>query len=79
MIYSKEDPAKAPVESYIAKTLIESTELKEKQRPNVWLTTAGTGPRSLFTWELKLPTAMGLGVNYPGESFHAPNEHIVIY
>jgi acetylornithine deacetylase/succinyl-diaminopimelate desuccinylase-like protein len=78
VIYSKEDPAKTPVESYIAKILVESTELVEREKPNVWPTIAGTGPMSLFTKELKLPTAMGLGINYPGASFHAPNEHIVI-
>ncbi len=77
-VYSKEDPAKTPLESYIAKTLISCTEMVEKEKPNVWPTVAGTGPMSLFTRELKLPTAMGLGVNYPGASFHAPNEHIVI-
>jgi acetylornithine deacetylase/succinyl-diaminopimelate desuccinylase-like protein len=78
LVYSKEDPAKTPVESYIAKILIESTELVEKEKPNVWPTIAGTGPMGLFTKELKLPTAMGLGINYSGASFHAPNEHIVI-
>jgi len=78
LVYSKEDPAKTPVESYIAETLIKCTEMVEKEKPNVWPTIAGTGPMSLFTRELKLPTAMGLGVNYPGASFHAPNEHIVI-
>ncbi len=58
--------------------MIECTEMVEMQKPNVWPTIAGTGPMSLFTKELNLPTAMGLGVNYPGASFHAPNEHIVI-
>ncbi len=77
-IYSKEDPAKTPVESYIAQTMIECTEMVEKVKPNVWPTVAGTGPMSLFTKELKLPTAMGLGINYPGAGFHAPNEHIII-
>jgi len=78
VIYSKEDPAKTPVESYIAQTMIECTEMVERVKPNVWPTIAGTGPMSLFTRELNLPTAMGLGVNYPGASFHAPNEHIII-
>lgn len=77
-VYSREDPAKTPVESYIAQILIRSSEMAEGETPNVWPTIAGTGPMSLFTRELKLPTAMGLGVNYPGASFHAPNEHIII-
>lgn len=77
-IFSREDPAKTPVESYIAQTMIACTELVEGQKPNVWPTIAGTGPMSLFTHDLKLPTAMGVGINYPGASFHAPNEHIVI-
>ncbi len=75
---SKEDPAKTPVESYIAQTLMRCAEMVEQEKPNVWPTIAGTGPMSLFTRELKLPTAMGLGVNYPGASFHAPNEHIIL-
>jgi acetylornithine deacetylase/succinyl-diaminopimelate desuccinylase-like protein len=75
---SKEDPAKTPVESHIAQTLITAVEMVGKETPNVWPTIAGTGPMSLFTRDLKLPTAMGAGVNYPGASFHAPNEHIVI-
>lgn len=78
VIYSKEDPAKTPVNSYIAQKLIGCTEMVEGVRPNVWPTIAGTGPMSLFTRELKLPTAMGVGINYAGASFHAPNEHIVI-
>jgi acetylornithine deacetylase/succinyl-diaminopimelate desuccinylase-like protein len=77
-IYSKENPARTPVESYIAQTMMQCTELVEGERPNVWPTVAGTGPMSLFTYDLKLPTAMGLGVNYPGASFHAPNEHIIL-
>jgi acetylornithine deacetylase/succinyl-diaminopimelate desuccinylase-like protein len=77
-IYSKENPAKTPVESYIAQTMIKCAEMVEGQKPNVWPTIAGTGPLSLFTHELKLPTALGLGVNYPGAGFHAPNEHIVL-
>jgi len=77
-IYSKENPAKTPVESYIAQTMMQCAELVEGEKPNVWPTIAGTGPMSLFTHELKLPTAMGLGVNYPGASFHAPNEHIIL-
>lgn len=78
VIYSKEDPAKTPVESYIAQTAVACSEIVEGERPNVWPTIAGTGPMSLFTRDLKIPTAMGLGVNYPGARFHAPNEHIVI-
>lgn len=78
IVYSKEDPAKTPVESYIAQTMIKCSEMAEGETPNVWPTIAGTGPMSLFTRELKLPTAMGLGVNYPGASFHAPNEHIIL-
>jgi len=78
IVYSKEDPAKTAVESYIAQTMITCAEMVDGEKPNVWPTVGGTGPMSLFTRELKLPTAMGVGVNYPGASFHAPNEHIVI-
>ena len=77
-IYSKENPAKTPVESYIAQTLMQCSELVEGEKPNVWPTIAGTGPMSLFTNQLKLPTAMGLGVNYAGAGFHAPNEHVIL-
>jgi len=77
-IHSREDPAKTNVASYIAQTLIRCTEMVYGRRPNVWPTIAGTGPLSLFTNKLKLPTAMGLGVSYPGSSFHAPNEHILV-
>ena len=78
ILHSKEDPAKTPVESEIAQTLIKCTELVYKSKPNVWPTIAGTGPLSVFTDKLKLPTAMGAGVSYPGSGFHAPNEHILV-
>src|SRR5487761_1515898 len=74
--HSLEDPAKTPVESEIAQIMIRCTKLVTGKRPNVWPTSPGTGPLSLFTDKLKLKTAMGLGVSYPGSSFHAPNEHI---
>ena len=77
-VFSGEDPAKTPVESYIAQTMIQCVELAEGERPNVWPTIAGTGPMSLFTNLVGVPTAMGLGINYPGASFHAPNENIVL-
>jgi acetylornithine deacetylase/succinyl-diaminopimelate desuccinylase-like protein len=76
--HSLEDPAKTPVESEIAQTMIHCTKLVTGKRPNVWPTSPGTGPLSLFTDKLKLKTAMGLGVSYPGSGFHAPNEHIKI-
>jgi acetylornithine deacetylase/succinyl-diaminopimelate desuccinylase-like protein len=75
---SKEDPAKTPLDSYIAQCFIKSSTMAEGKRPNVWPTIAGTGPLSLFTNTLGLPTAMGLGVNYPGAGLHAPNEHVVL-
>jgi acetylornithine deacetylase/succinyl-diaminopimelate desuccinylase-like protein len=78
VVHSKEDPAKTPIESYIAQIMIQCTEMVYGRKPNVWPTVAGTGPLSLFTKTLKLPTAMGLGVSYPGSSFHAPNEHILV-
>ena len=78
VIDSKEDPAKTPLESDIAQTCIRCTELVYGKKPNVWPTIAGTGPLSLFTHDLKLPTAMGLGVSYSGSGFHAPNEHIFV-
>ena len=77
-VYSMEDPARTPVDSYIAQTVIKSSAMAEGKTPNVWPTIAGTGPLSLFTNTLKLPTAMGLGVNYAGAGFHAPNEHVVL-
>ncbi len=77
-IDSMEDPAKTPVESKIAQTLIKCAELVYSRKPNVWPTIAGTGPLSVFTDRLKLPTAMGAGVSYPGSGFHAPNEHILV-
>ncbi len=76
VVHSMEDPAKTPLESYIAQTCIRCTEMVYRKEPNVWPTVAGTGPLSLFTRTLKLPTAMGLGVAYSGSGFHAPNEHI---
>ncbi|MDA4111551.1 MAG: M20/M25/M40 family metallo-hydrolase [Thaumarchaeota archaeon] len=78
VVYSGEDPAKTPVESYISQIMIRCVEMAEGEEPNVWPTVGGTGPMSLFTRGLKLPTAMGLGVNYAGAGFHAPNEHIVL-
>ncbi len=78
IVHSKEDPAKTPVDSYIARTMINCVVMAEGKSPNVWPTMAGTGPLSLFTKTLELPTAMGLGVNYAGAGFHAPNEHIVL-
>ena len=78
IIHSKEDPAKTSVESHISQVMIKSVKLSEGKTPNVWPTMAGTGPLSLFTHDLKLPTAMGAGVNYPGSSFHAPNENVVL-
>lgn len=77
-VHSAQDPAKTSVDSYIAQTVIKASEMAEGRRPNVWPTIAGTGPLSLFTNALKLPTAMGLGVNYAGAGFHAPNEHVVL-
>lgn len=78
IVHSKEDPAKTPVKSYIAQTMIDCVKIVEESEPNVWPTSAGTGPLNLFTNKLRLPTAMGLGVNYAGAGFHAPNEHIVL-
>ncbi len=78
VVHSKEDPARTPLESRIAQTLIRCTELVYGKSPNVWPTTPGTGPLSLFTDKLKLQTAMGAGVSYPGSGFHAPNEHIIV-
>ncbi|HKW05299.1 MAG TPA: M20/M25/M40 family metallo-hydrolase, partial [Nitrososphaerales archaeon] len=78
IVHSKEDPAKTPVESKIARALIKCAELVYKKKPNVWPTIAGTGPLSVFTDKLKLQTAMGAGVSYPGSGFHAPNEHILL-
>ncbi|MHB8566544.1 MAG: M20/M25/M40 family metallo-hydrolase [Nitrososphaerales archaeon] len=78
LVHSMEDPAKTPVESYVAQTCIRCTEMVTGENPNVWPTIAGTGPLSLFTHTLKLPTAMGLGVSYSGSGFHAPNEHIYV-
>ena len=78
IVHSSEDPAKTPVDTHIAQTLIRCAELVYERKPNVWPTIAGTGPLSLFTKGLKLPTAMGAGVSYPGAGFHAPNEHILV-
>ena len=78
IVHSKQDPAKTSVDSGIAQTMIRCTEIVYNKKPNVWPTVAGTGPLSLFTDELKLPTALGLGVSYPGSGFHAPNEHILV-
>jgi acetylornithine deacetylase/succinyl-diaminopimelate desuccinylase-like protein len=78
IVHSMEDPAKTPLESRIAQTLIKCTELVYRKSPNVWPTTPGTGPLSVFTDKLKLETAMGAGVSYPGSGFHAPNEHILV-
>ena len=78
ILHSMEDPAKTPVESEIAQTMIRCTEIVTGKKPNVWPTSPGTGPLSLFTDKLHLKTAMGLGVSYPGSGFHAPNEHIYI-
>jgi acetylornithine deacetylase/succinyl-diaminopimelate desuccinylase-like protein len=77
-VHSKEDPAKTPLDSHIAQMMIKCSTMAEGRRPNVWPTIPGTGPLSLFTKTLKLPTAMGLGVNYAGAGFHAPNEHVVL-
>ena len=78
IVHSKVDPARTPVNSYIAETMTKCAKMVEGREPNVWPTSAGTGPLSLFTNGLKLPTAMGLGVNYPGAGFHAPNEHVIL-
>lgn len=77
-VHSMQNPAKTSVDSYIAQTVIKSSTMAEGRRPNVWPTIAGTGPLNLFTNTLKLPTAMGLGVNYAGAGFHAPNEHVIL-
>ncbi|MDG6906950.1 MAG: M20/M25/M40 family metallo-hydrolase [Nitrososphaerota archaeon] len=77
-VHSKENPAKTPLNSHIAQVMITCSTMAEGKRPNVWPTIWGTGPLSLFTKTLKLPTAMGLGVNYAGAGFHAPNEHVVL-
>lgn len=78
VVHSIEDPAKTSLDSYVAQTCIKCTEMVYNKPPNVWSTIAGTGPLSLFTRTLKLPTAMGLGVAYSGSGFHAPNEHIYV-
>ena len=78
VVHSMVDPAKTPVESYIAQVMIDAIRLAEGRKPNVWPTIAGTGPLSLFIRDLKLPTAMGAGVNYPGAAFHAPNENVIL-
>ena len=77
-VHSKEDPAKTPLDSHIAHMMIKCSTMAEGRSPNVWPTIPGTGPLSLFTKTLGLPTVMGLGVNYAGGGFHAPNEHVVL-
>ncbi len=72
VIYSKEDPAKTPVESYIARILIESTELVEREKPNVWPTIAGTGPMSLFTRDSQITDGYGTGNKLPRGEFPRP-------
>jgi acetylornithine deacetylase/succinyl-diaminopimelate desuccinylase-like protein len=78
IVHSGEDPAKTPISSNIARVLYDCSRMVYNKPPNVWPTIAGTGPLSLFVNTLGIETAMGVGVSYPGSSFHAPNEHILL-
>lgn len=72
-----EDPAKTSLKSRIATVVAETARRVYGYEPSIWPIVPGSGPMSLFTKKLKIPTASA-GVGYYDCREHAPNENIRI-
>lgn len=68
------EAAKTPVDSPVVQTAVESWKDVGHDEPVVYPTIGGSGPTSLITDELGIPTIMTGGVLNPDSRIHSPNE-----
>ncbi|HSK98942.1 MAG TPA: M20/M25/M40 family metallo-hydrolase [Rubrobacteraceae bacterium] len=68
------EAAKTPVDSPVVRTAVETWESVAPPDAIVYPTVGGSGPTSLFTAELGVPTVMTGAVANVGSRFHSPNE-----
>ena len=73
---SGQNPGRTPVDAPIVNVAREVWSDLGEPAPHVHPNMAGTGPISLFTKGLELPTIMACGVSWPGDRIHSPNESI---
>jgi len=73
-IQAENPAARTPLSSPIARIACETAQEVFGREPIVHISSAGSGPMSLFTHGLKLPT-VAIGCNHPYSNTHAPNEN----
>lgn len=73
-IQAENPAARTPLSSPIARIACETAHEIFGVEPIVHVSSAGSGPMSLFTHGLKLPT-VAIGCNHPYSNTHAPNEN----
>jgi acetylornithine deacetylase/succinyl-diaminopimelate desuccinylase-like protein len=71
-------PAKTPVDSPLVQTSIQAWRDLGEQRVVVAPLTGGSGPMSLITGQLGIPTVMTAGVASTESRVHSPNESITL-
>jgi acetylornithine deacetylase/succinyl-diaminopimelate desuccinylase-like protein len=77
-VFGEEAPAKVSPEAPEVRRLVEAAKESYGSEVNIWPTIPATGPMAIFVNELGLPSLMPPSVPYPGSSYHAPNEHIML-
>jgi acetylornithine deacetylase/succinyl-diaminopimelate desuccinylase-like protein len=70
------EAAKTPVDSPVVRTAVETWEELGAKEAVVYPTVGGSGPTSLMTSELGIPTIMTGAVINPESRIHAPNESV---
>ncbi len=70
------EAAKTPVDSPLVRTAVETWEEIRNEEALVYPTIGGSGPTSLMTGELGIPTIMTGAMINPESRIHAPNESI---
>ena len=70
------EPAKTPVDSPVVDTALEAWKDLGVEEAIVYPTIGGSGPTSLFTIELGMPTIMTGNVANAGSRIHSPNESV---
>ena len=70
------EPAKTPVGSPVVRTALETWRDLGRAEAIVYPTVGGSGPTSLISTELGIPTIMTGNVANSGSRFHSPNEWI---
>jgi acetylornithine deacetylase/succinyl-diaminopimelate desuccinylase-like protein len=72
-------PAKTPVDSPLVRVAADVWRELGEERVVVTPMTGGSGPMSLITAELGIPTVIAGGLAYAGSRVHSPNEHIRLH